>query len=60
MPTDMDKAYGGYSTFRPQRNAEGDEAASEKQCDHHDEEEEDCKKEQRELLAKWFAGWGVR
>ena len=25
MPSDMDNSYGGYSTFRPQRNAEGDD-----------------------------------
>ena len=58
MPTDMDKAYGGYSTFRPQRNAEGDEESAEKQCDHHDEDE--CEKSQRELLAKWFSKRSVQ
>ena len=49
MPTDMDKAYGGYSTFRPQRNAEGDdECIGTEKCQ--------CPKciEKRKLMARWF------
>jgi len=59
MPTDMDKAYGGYSTFRPQRNGEGEEeqSASDKQCQSVEKEDE-CEENQRELLAKWFAKRG--
>lgn len=52
MPSDLDKSYGGYSTFRPQRNAEGEEE-TEKEC--QDNEESGCEEAERELLAKWFA-----
>ena len=52
MPSDLAKSYGGYSTFRPQRNAEGDDESVENDC----EEKEDSGdgKAARELLAKWF------
>lgn len=57
MPSDLGKSYGGYSTFRPQRNGEEDDESVNEKC--QDPKDTDCGDAQRELLAKWF-GRGER